>query len=74
MKRVPTNELNQLNFLIKERLFVKGLEDSPEIYLEVSEILEKNPKMGTYKFKQALQEFSNQFQINKVKKESNKQI
>ena len=74
LKRVPANEFNQLNFLINERLYEKSLEDSPEIYPEVSEILEKNPKMGTYKFKQALQELSNQFQINKVKKESNKPI
>jgi len=74
LKRVPTNEFNQLNFLINERLYEKSLEDSPEIYPEVSEILEKNPKMGTFKFKQALQDLSNQFQINKVKKESNKPI
>ena len=77
LKRVPNNEFNQLNFLIMERLYEKSLEDSPEIYPEVSEILEKNPKMGSNKFKQALQELSNQFQINKIRKdakESNKPI
>ena len=74
LKRVPDNEFNQLNFLIMERLYEKPLEDSPEIYPEVSEILEKNPRIGTQKFKQALMELSNQFQFNKVKKDSNKPI
>jgi len=76
LKRIPDNEFNQLNFLIMERLYEKSLEDSPEIYPEVSEILENNPRIGTQKFKQALLELSNQFQFNKIKKEnsSNKPI
>lgn len=74
VKKIPKNELNQLNFLIIERLYEKTLEDSSEIYPEVSEILENNPGIGTSKFKQALAELSAKFQFNKVRKEKSKPI